>query len=425
MDKQKAEHFFRHEYGRLVAKLAAKVGICHVELIEDAVQSALLTAVESWQSNDSIENSTAWLYSVASNRLIDNFRQQQNRSDIIQKFQSDFETEFQKPLVPESNPSMQSEIEDDLLNMMFISCHPDINEQSTLVFTLKTLCGFSIKEIALRLFATQQSIYKRYQRVLIELAIKTNIKHEPKPSELIFRRSRVLRLLYLMFTQGYLSVNEQRSIQPELCLEAIRLTQILAKHSLGQFEECYALLALMFFQYSRIDSRLDNSGGLVLLENQDRSKWDQSYIAEGLNWLQQSASGEVFTRYHAEAGVAGAHCLASSFDKTDWTQIIDCYEILQQFTSSPIHQLNHAIALTQTGQTQLAIELIQQSKPPSWLQGSYQWYVVLAYLYKRLDEESASKSRQVAKNKYNEYKKTALDLAPNTAIRDLILHSLN
>jgi RNA polymerase sigma-70 factor (ECF subfamily) len=193
----------------------------------------------------------------------------------------------------------------------------------------------------------------------------------------------VQSILYLLFTEGYLSSHVDGAIRRELCDEAVRLTGLLAACSTGATPETFALLALMHLHRARMTGRQDGSGGLLLLEEQDRSLWDQREIERGLSWLARSAEGAAFSRYHAEAGVAAEHCLAPSFEQTRWDRIVECYALLERFAPSAIHALNRAVAMAEWQGPVEGLAILAELSPPSWLAGSYLWAAVLADLHGR------------------------------------------
>ena len=190
-------------------------------------------------------------------------------------------------------------------------------------------------------------------------------------------------VLYLLFNEGYLSAHAEEAIRRELCDEAIRLATLLAEHPVGAVPETFALLALMHLHAARLGARLDGLGGLLLLEEQDRSLWDRERISVGLQWLARAASGEVFTRFHAEAGIAAEHCLAPSFAETRWNEIADLYAMLERIAPSPLHTLNRAVAVAEWRGPEAGLALLEDLAPPSWLAGSYLWEAVLADLHRR------------------------------------------
>jgi RNA polymerase sigma-70 factor (ECF subfamily) len=224
---------------------------------------------------------------------------------------------------------------DDMLRMLFVCCDEAIPWESRLVLALKTLCGFSTAEIALRLFTSEANVHKRLGRA------RDRLRQAPPnvDAPLGTLRSRlpdVYAVLYLLFNEGYLSAHDQHAIRRELCDEAVRLTTLLAEHPVGAVPETFALLALMHLHVARLGSRVDAMGGLLLLEEQDRSLWDRERIQLGAEWLARSAVGDVFSRFHAEAGIAAEHCFAPSFQATRWNVIADLYAMLERIAPSPL-----------------------------------------------------------------------------------------
>ena len=219
------EHFFRREYGRLVAVLTRKAGLRHIDVVEDAVQDALLAALAVWTTRGVPEDPCAWLYRVAYNNVMGDLRRTSRRRRILRKA-----VEVVAPWDQFATPLSTSEEADDMLRMLFISCDDDIPRESRLVFALKTLCGFSIAEIALRLFTSEANVYKRLGRARDRFReILPDI--EKAPLEVLKSRlSSVHAVLYLLFNEGYLSAHAERAIRRELCDEAVRLTTLLAQH---------------------------------------------------------------------------------------------------------------------------------------------------------------------------------------------------
>ncbi len=213
-----------------------------------------------------------------------------------------------------------------------------------------------------------------------------------------------------MFTEGYLSVNHELSIRQELCEEAIRLATILANNKVGQIPETFALLALMNFHIARMTARQNSSGGLILLEQQDRLLWDKRKIQAGLVWLEKSSNGDDFSRYHAEAGIAAEHCLAKSFQHTRWDRIVENYLLLEQISPSFIHRLNRAVAVAELQDPAAGLAVLQGFEPPDRFKGSFLWIAVLSDLHRRSGNERIA----------GEYRNDALKLAPTPAIKILL-----
>jgi RNA polymerase sigma factor (sigma-70 family) len=404
------EHFFRHEYGRLVSTLARRVGVQHIEAVEDAVQSAMMIAIESWTVAGSPDNPSAWLFRVAHNDLIGELRQRTRRRHILDKNDVD-EVE-----APEDRPELllAGEVRDDLLRMLFVCCDDAIPQESQLVLALKTLCGFDVREIALRLFSSEANIYKRLERARIRLREDPSHIDELTADQYSSRLSAVHKILYLLFTEGYLSSNVETAIRQELCDEAIRLASTLAEHPVGKDPETSALLALMHLHAARITARQDASGGLILLEEQDRALWNQEKIQVGLAWLADSARGDIYSRYHAEAGIAAEHCLAPSFAQTRWEKVVECYSLLEQIAPSALHKLNRAVAVAEWQGPAAGLEVLEGFEPPGWLAGSYQWAAVQSDLNRRCGNEHRARS----------YREVAVTSAPSQAVRELLQRRL-
>jgi RNA polymerase sigma-70 factor (ECF subfamily) len=217
-------------------------------------------------------------------------------------------------------------------------------------------------------------------------------------------------VLYLLFNEGYLAAQGEEAIRRELCEEAIRLATLLGEHPVGAVPESFALLALMHLHAARLDARVDGAGGLLLLEEQDRSRWDRDRIQLGLQWLARGASGDLFSRYHAEAGIAAEHCLAPSFRQTRWQEIAELYAMLERIAPSPLHTLNRAVATAEWRGPEAGLALLRGLEPPGWLVGSYLWEAVAADLHRRAGKLEQARSHRAR----------ALDLAPTQAIRDLL-----
>ena len=402
--------FFRHEYGRLVAMLSRRVGLRHLEAVEDAAQSALLAAVEAWTKGGVPDNPSAWLYRAAYNQVVGELRQRARRARLVEQHVSE-ETD-----ATENTPSgfLAGVVRDDLVRMLFLCCDDSIPVESQLVIALKTLCGFDVREIADRLFISEANVYKRLGRARSRLR---DLGFEPEDLSLEQQASRipaVRSILYLLFTEGHLSSHADGAIRRELCDEAKRLTLALCEHSVSATPETFALLALMHLHSARMTARQDGSGGLLLLEEQDRSLWDQREIQLGLSWLARSAAGDAFSRYHAEAGVAAEHCLAPSFAATRWDRIVECYALLERLAPSAIHTLNRAVAMAEWRGPSEGLAVLEGLQPPSWLAGSYLWAAVLADLHRRCGHDALAAR----------YRDAAIESAPSPALKEALQRRL-
>lgn len=372
------EHYFRHESGRLLSVLSRRFGMHRVELCEDAVQTALLRAVQSWSHRGLPNDKSAWLYRVALNEVLGALRRERRldpHADNDEQVVADTSTE--------EAVYLEHEVRDDQLRMLFVCANPGIPRESQIVFALKILCGFSTEEIALRLFQSHEAIYKRLQRARAALRERIEELESPGIDELANRLPAVLEILYLLFTEGYSSAQPDQMIRHELCAEAIRLGRLLDEHPVGAVPETAALLALMYLDVARFDSRVDSAGGLLLLEEQDRARWDRDLIRIGVAYLNRAARGEVFTRYHIEAAIAAEHCLAPTYKETRWDEIARLYQMLDGVAPSPINTLNRAIAIAEWQGPDAGLALLEALIPPTWLLGYYLWDATLGELYRR------------------------------------------
>ncbi|MEQ1736456.1 MAG: sigma-70 family RNA polymerase sigma factor [Rhodoglobus sp.] len=397
------EDFVRHEFGRLVAMLSRRAGVQHLDAIEDAVQAALLAAVQSWPERGAPENRSAWLFSVARNHVVGELRRRARQGAIAAEQAS----AALDSMEDDSGVLLGGDLRDDLLRILFVCCDDALPIESQLVLALKTLCGFDVREIAERLFMTEANVYKRLGRARSRLREAWTGSMEPTSEQLASRLPGVLAILYVLFTEGYLSSHAEGAIRRVLCDEARRLTEVLAEHPLGATPETFALLALMHFHLARMPARQDGSGGLLLLEEQDRSRWDQAEIERGLSWLARSAEGSVFSRYHAEAGIAAEHGLAASFAEVRWDRIVDSYALLERVAPSPLHTLNRALAMAEWRGPADGLAVIEGLDPPSWLIGSYLWSAVLSDLHRRCGHVALAAR----------YRSVALATAPSDAVR--------
>lgn len=398
------EKFFRHEYGRLVAVLVRRVGLDKLQEVEDAVQSALLAALTSWSATGVPDQPSAWLFTVARNELYSGISKEARRREILQRDTAH--------VVAQEAPdaSFDTEIDDELLRMLFVCCDEQLPPRSQIAFALKTLCGFSTAEIAFRLFTTEANVYKRLARARQRLAETLDIAAPVLKS----RIASVHNVIYLLFNEGYLSTHADHAIRLELCAEAIRLGELLAAHPIGETPTSFALLALMHLHAARLGARHDANGGLLLLEEQDRTSWDTVHIQRGSLFLARSAQGETFTRFHAEAGIAAEHCFAPSFAATRWDKIAELYAMLERMDPSPFHSINRAIAVAEAHGPAAGLALLEGITPPSWLTGHYLWHAVWADLLHRVDDARS-----------NQHRERALEAAPSAAVRDLLTRRLN
>lgn len=390
--------------------LVRKAGARHLELVEDAVQAALMAALSAWTTQGLPDDPGAWVYRVAHNQLIGELRRRAGRSQILDRAALHVVEEGDLPAAS----FFADEVRDDMLRMLFICCDEVIPRESRLVLALKTLCGFSTAEIALRLFISEANVQKRLSRARDRLRQAAPEVETPPLQTLRSRLPSVYEVLYLLFNEGYLSAHAELAIRRELCDEAIRLTTLLSEHRVGELPETFALLALMHLHAARLAAREDGAGGLLLLEEQDRALWDRDRMRLGAECLARAASGEVFSRFHAEAGIAAEHCFAPSFGATRWGEIVDLYLMLERLAPSPLHTLNRAVATAEWRGPEAGLAVLQGLVPPAWIAGSYLWDAVLGDLHRRAG------NLEIAA----QHKERALEAAPTKAVRELLRRRL-
>jgi RNA polymerase sigma-70 factor (ECF subfamily) len=304
------------------------------------------------------------------------------------------------------------EIADSQLQMLFACCHPALPPDAQVALCLKTLCGLSIAEIAGAFLTSVDTINKRLYRARERIREGVIQLEVPSGPQLTARLAGVLRTLYLLFNEGYNSTQPDQLIRRELCAEALRLAQLLTKAPRTSRPEAFALLALLCFQASRFDARITELGTIVLLEDQDRSQWDQALVAHGLRYLGQAAVGEQASAFHLEAAIALEHCRAKNFARTDWEAIVRHYDLLMTVQPSSIVALNRAVALAyaqgpQNGlRAALAIEGLARY---------YLFHAVLGELYRQAGEPG--KARQ--------HLEEALGLTASQAERELLQRKLD
>ncbi len=337
------EHFFRHEAGRLVSVLTRFFGWRHFELVEDMMQATLVDALQSWKVRGVPENPSGWVHRIARNKIIDALRRHKIGQAVAERWAAAHPAQDQAIDLL----FLDSEIEDSQLRMMFTCCHPHLARENQLALTLKTLCGFGNSEIARALLTSEDAIKKRLQRATRDLADQGITLDIPGAEDFAQRLDSVHQVLYLLFNEGYSASSGDAAIRADLCEEAARLCHLLCVDARFNTPATRALMALMLFHAARLESRLDSHGFVVLIDEQDRSRWDQRLIQRAQEFLDDSAEGTAVSSFHLEAGIAYHHCKAQSYEQTDWIAILRLYDALLLLQRSPVWLLNRAIVLAQ------------------------------------------------------------------------------
>lgn len=384
---QLVEHFFRHETGRLHGALIRLLGVQHLSLAEDIAQEALMKALHSWSMGGVPANPSAWITRVAMNLAKDALRHQRMsgaKTDAIVTFLD--QTRSPAEDIAGDAPA----IRDDTLRLLFVCCHPSIAPDAQVVLALKVLCGFSTGEIARAFLSSDAAIEKQLTRTKQRIADAGIGFDIPAATELAARLDGVLATLYLLFNEGYKASTGDRLLRVDLCDEAIRLLTLLVAHPAGDTPRSHALLALMLLTAARFPSRLDEHGGLLRLDDQDRSKWDQALIGRGLFELVAAAQGTEISEYHLQAGIAAIHCTAPDYASTDWTRILSHYDELLRMKPSPIVALNRAVAVAHLRGPQAGLDAIAAIPQRDRLEKLHLLHAVEGELHWRLKNHRAA-----------------------------------
>jgi len=384
---QLVDHLFRHESGKMIAVLSRLLGLQNIEIAQDLVQDTLLQAMSTWGYKSIPDNPSAWLYRVAKNKAIDFLRREKKFKEVSPQYSYLLQSEYTLASTV-NNLFLENEIQDSQLRMMFACCHPSIQEESQIALTLKTLCGLSVNEISKAFLTTEETIAKRIYRAKEKIKAEKIELEVPQNDELSIRVDTVLKSLYLLFNEGYKSSHPDKLIREDLCEEAMRLCFLLTQHSLTALPRVKALLALMCFQASRFDARLDDKNNIILLKYQDRIKWNRSLMSKGFELMEESTEPFEVSAYHLEAAIASQHAAARSFEQTNWKSIYHLYEMLYQLQPNPIVAMNKAIASSYAISKQNALKELQQIKG---LEDHHLYYVSIGEMYFDLENKPEAK----------------------------------
>jgi len=335
------EAVWRIESARLIAGLTRMVG--DVGLAEDLAQDALVAAVERWPETGVPDNPGAWLMATAKHRAIDQLR----RRKMLDKKHVELGYDLmdrQETGGPDLDAAIDDPVGDDLLSLVFISCHPVLATEARVALTLRLLGGLTTEEIARAFLVPPSTIAQRIVRAKRTLAAARVPFEVPRGAELAARLSSVLEVIYLVFNEGYSATAGDEWVRPALCDDALRLGRIVAE-LMRQEPEVHGLVGLMEIQASRLRARVSAAGEPILLLDQDRARWDHLLIRRGLAALERAAAlGGALGPYGLQAAIAACHARARTPEETDWTRITALYDALAQLVPSPIVELNRAVA---------------------------------------------------------------------------------
>ena len=339
-------NLFRHESGKLIAVLTKIFGPKNLELSEDVVQDTLLKALEYWKFHGVPANPSAWLFTVARNKALDVIRREKHKKEFADELNALLKSEYSAGITLDIHVT-ESEIEDEQLRMMFVCCHPTVPEDGQVALILKTLCGFSVAEIAKAFLTTEETITKRLYRAREQFR-KENVRFEiPQSLDLPARLESVLTAIYLLFNEGYNSSSHDLIIREDLVEESLRLNYLLINHPATCQPKTLALMALLCFHAARLHSRIDEQQRLLTLRKQDRTKWNRALIEQGNAFLNRACLGEELSPYHLEAAIVYEHCSAIDFDATNWKRILELYNLLFQLKPNAMVALNRAVIIAE------------------------------------------------------------------------------
>ena len=381
---------YRSDWGRIVATLIRQFG--DFELAEDAAQDAFTAAVDQWRTDGIPESPRAWIIQTAKHKAIDRLRRQTRLKEKLEA-DPDFSAE---PIVAGPNLDFD-EIPDDRLRLIFTCCHPALSLEAQVALTLRTLGGLQTDEIARSFLvptATMAQRLVRAKRKIRDAGIPFSV---PDTSDMPARIDGVLTAIYLIFTEGYAPTRGEPLVRADLCAEAIRLGRLLRQLlEPNTPAEATALVALMLLHDSRREARLDQDGDLVVLEEQDRTRWNRPQIAEALTLVEEALAGEPGP-FALEAAIAAEHCKAARAEDTNWSQIVRFYDLLAELMPSPIVSLNRAVAIAMAQGPQPALALIDELSASGELDDYHLLHAARADLLRRLGaNDEAAESYKAA-----------------------------
>jgi RNA polymerase sigma-70 factor (ECF subfamily) len=405
------EAIIRRESGQVVATLIGWLG--DFDLAEDAVQDAIVAALERWPTEGVPPNAGGWLTTTARRKALDRLRREQTLARKYAELQARPDQEGAVYA-----PTAQEHIPDERLKLLFTCCHPALNFEARVALTLRTLGGLSTAEIARAFLVAGPTMAQRLSRAKQKIRDAGIPYRVPPLADLPERIAALLAVLYLIFNAGYAAPEGDALLRRDLCAEAIRLTRILCDFLDREFQshaEALGLLALCLLQDSRRDARTGPDGSLILLEEQERALWDRAAIAEGVARLERALALHRPGPYQVQAAIAALHAQSPAPDATDWAQIAALYGTLARMTPSPVVALNHAVALAMADGPLVGLARLEDSALAEPLRDYHLYHAARADLLRRLGRTEAARAAYSA----------ALASGPNAVERAFLLRRIS
>ena len=380
---------YRADWGRIIATLIRSFG--DFDIAEEAAQEAFAAAVDQWRAKGIPDSPAAWIIQTARHKAIDRLRRQNSFQEKVQSYAYELPTTTEQPELD------TGEIPDDRLRLIFTCCHPALAPEAQVALTLRTLCGLETDEIARAFLVPSPTMAQRLVRAKRKIRDAKIPYKVPETGDMSARIDAVLVVIYLIFNEGYISTRGETLVRADLCAEAIRLARLIRMLMAPYMpEEATGLLALMLLHDSRRDARVDEAGDLVVLEEQDRSRWNHEQISEALPLVGESMRREPGP-YALQAAIAAEHCQAARAEETDWPQIARLYNLLERVQPSPIVSLNRAVAVAMVNGPEQGLALIDELIATGNLDDYHLLHAARADLLRRLGSTAeAAKSYEFA-----------------------------
>jgi RNA polymerase sigma-70 factor, ECF subfamily len=383
---QAVEELYRSDWGRIVASLISLIG--DFELAEESAQEAFTAAVDQWRNSGVPEYPRAWIIQTARHKAIDRIRRQARFEEKLESYTKDGYLRTVEEPNYDSN-----EIPDERLRLIFTCCHPALAEEAQVALTLRTLCGLQTDEIARAFLVPETTMAQRLVRAKRKIRDARIPYVVPETTQMVERLDAVLKVIYLVFNEGYVATSGGGLFRTDLCMEAIRMARLLRSLMFPRPpQEVTGLLALMLLHDSRREARLDDAGDIVILEEQDRSRWHRNQIEEALPLVEEAMRGRAGT-YALQAAIAAEHCRARISEETNWKRIVAVYGQLAKVQPSAIVSLNRAVAVAMAEGPEKGLAIIDRLAESQELDEYHLLHAARADLLRRMGSNgTAAKS---------------------------------